>query len=56
MGKRFDADFFLESAVEDGTHACDYLLTVDMEMEPVERVRLQQLASAATATSISFPT
>lgn len=36
MGKRFDADFFLESAVEDGTHACDYLLTVDMEMEPVE--------------------
>jgi len=36
MGKRFDADFFLETAVDDGTHACDYLLTVDMEMEPVE--------------------
>lgn len=36
MGKRFDADFFLESGVEDGTHACDYLLTVDMEMEPVD--------------------
>ena len=35
MGKRFDAEFFLESAVEDGTHACDYLFTVDMEMEPV---------------------
>ena len=35
MGKRFDADFFLESAVEDGTHGCDYLLTTDMEMEPV---------------------
>ena len=35
MGKRFDADFFLESAVEDGTHCCNYLLTVDMEMEPV---------------------
>ncbi len=35
MGKRFDADFFLESAVSDGTHGCDYLLTVDMEMEPV---------------------
>lgn len=35
MGKRFDADFFLESCVDDGTHACDYLLTVDMEMEPV---------------------
>ena len=36
MGKRFDADFFLESCVEDGTHGCDYLLTVDMEMDPVE--------------------
>lgn len=35
MGKRFDAGFFVESAVEHGTHACDYLLTVDMEMEPV---------------------
>jgi glutamine synthetase len=34
-GKRFDASFFLESAVKDGTHACDYLLTTDMEMEPV---------------------
>ncbi len=32
MGKRFDAEFFLESG---DTHACDYLLTVDMEMEPV---------------------
>ncbi|NDH88221.1 MAG: glutamine synthetase, partial [Actinobacteria bacterium] len=36
MGKRFDAEFFLESCAEGGTHACDYLLTVDMEMEPVE--------------------
>ena len=35
MGKRFDVDFFLESAAKDGTHCCNYLLTVDMEMEPV---------------------
>ncbi|MEM7112615.1 MAG: glutamine synthetase family protein [Chloroflexota bacterium] len=35
MGKRFDAEFFLEDAVGHGTHGCDYLLTVDMEMEPV---------------------
>ena len=35
LGKRFDAGFFLES-VDDGTHGCDYLLTVDMEMNPVE--------------------
>ncbi len=32
MGKRFDADFFLDSCANDGTHGCDYLLTVDMEM------------------------
>jgi len=36
VGKRFDAEFFLESAVKDGTHSCNYLLTTDMEMEPVE--------------------
>ena len=36
MGKRFDAGFFLDSCLDDGTHGCDYLLTVDMEMEPVE--------------------
>ncbi len=35
MGKRFDATYFLESTLDDGTHACNYLLTVDMEMEPV---------------------
>ena len=34
MGKRFDADFFL-SEMQHGTHGCDYLLTVDMEMDPV---------------------
>jgi glutamine synthetase len=37
-GKRLDAGFFLET-VADGTHACDYLLTVDMEMEPVPGYR-----------------
>ncbi len=35
MGKRFDVDFFLDTVARDGTHGCDYLLTVDMEMEPV---------------------
>src|SRR6187431_2316906 len=35
MGKRFDAGFFLEQVAVHGTHACNYLLTVDMEMEPV---------------------
>ena len=35
MGKRFDAEFFLKDTLQHGAHACDYLLTVDMEMEPV---------------------
>ena len=35
MGKRFDADFFINNVAVAGTHACDHLLTVDMEMEPV---------------------
>lgn len=35
VGKRFDAEFFLESCAQSGTHACNYLLTTDMEMEPV---------------------
>lgn len=39
MGKRFDAGFFLTSALKQGTHACDYLLTTDMEMEPVPGYR-----------------
>ncbi len=34
LGKRLDASFFL-SDVAGGTHVCDYLFTVDMEMEPV---------------------
>jgi glutamine synthetase len=35
IGKRFDAGMFVEDIVKHGGHACDYLLTVDMEMEPV---------------------
>jgi glutamine synthetase len=35
VGKRFDAEFFLDHAVKHGAEACDYLLTVDMEMNPV---------------------
>ena len=35
LGKRFDAGMFVDDIVKNGGHACDYLLTVDMEMEPV---------------------
>ncbi len=34
MGKRFHVQHFLESGVHE-THSCNYLFTVDMEMEPV---------------------
>src|SRR5260221_7792522 len=39
MGKRYEAEFFLESVAKHGSHACDYLLTVDMEMNPVPGYR-----------------
>lgn len=35
MGKRYDAEFFLEEVARSGTHACDYLLTVNLPMDPV---------------------
>src|SRR5689334_9833927 len=39
LGKRYDAGMFLEEVVKSGAHACDYLLTVDMEMDPVPGYR-----------------
>jgi glutamine synthetase len=35
LGKRFDAEMFVHEIAEGAAHACDYLLTVDMEMDPV---------------------
>jgi glutamine synthetase len=34
IGKRFQAEFFVDGAYEE-THACDYLLANDIDMEPV---------------------
>ena len=34
-GKRYDAGMFVEDTISHGTHGCDYLLTTDMEMNPV---------------------
>jgi glutamine synthetase len=36
LGKRITGDFFLDSTAGHGMHACDYLLTVDMEMDVIE--------------------
>jgi glutamine synthetase len=40
VGKRIMADYFADEVARTGMHACDYLLTVDMEMEPVQGYRL----------------
>ena len=36
VGKRFCADFFLDSVVKQGTHGCNYLLTVNLPMDPLD--------------------
>lgn len=36
LGKRYDADHFISDVSRHGSHACDYLLTTDMEMEPIQ--------------------
>lgn len=36
VGKRFRADVFLDSVAKHGTHGCNYLLTVNLEMDPLD--------------------
>lgn len=36
VGKRFRADYFLASVARHGTHSCNYLLTVNLDMDPLE--------------------
>ena len=35
MGKRIDSSYFLEDVADHGIEGCDYLLALDMEMDPV---------------------
>ncbi len=39
MGKRYAADMFVDDTAAHGTHGCNYLLTTDMEMDPVPGYR-----------------
>lgn len=39
FGKRITTDFFLDQVADSGMHACNYLLTTDMEMNPVSGYR-----------------
>ncbi len=45
VGKRFRADFFLDSVVKHGTHGCSYLLTVNMDMDPLDGFKLASWAT-----------
>src|SRR5690349_6812581 len=36
VGKRFRAQVFLDSVASHGTHGCNYLLTVNLEMDPLD--------------------
>lgn len=36
VGKRFTRSHFIRSVVESGTHACNYLLTVDLDLNPLD--------------------
>ncbi len=40
MGKRFAADYYLKHVASGETHGCNYLLTVNMEMDPMDGFRL----------------
>ena len=40
VGKRFVGKFFIDQVAAHGTHGCNYLLTVNMEMEPQEGFQL----------------
>jgi glutamine synthetase len=40
VGKRFTGPFFLDSVADHGTHGCNYLLTVDIDMEPMTGFKL----------------
>src|SRR5512140_75008 len=40
VGKRCTGDFFLDSVAVHGTHGCNYLLTVNIEMDPLDGFKL----------------
>ena len=40
VGKRFTRSHFIRSIVEAGTHACNYLLTVDLDLNPLDGFEL----------------
>jgi glutamine synthetase len=45
IGKRMPATFFVDEVAAHGMHACDYLLTSDMEMDPIPGYQLSSWGS-----------
>ncbi len=45
VGKRFRAPFFLESVARHGTHGCNYLLTVNLDMDPLDGFQVANWAA-----------
>ncbi len=45
VGKRITGHYFLDHVVQQGMHACDYLLACDMEMDPSPGYRFTSWAS-----------
>ena len=40
VGKRFTASYFLSDVLGHGTHVCNYLLAVNIEMDPLDGFQL----------------
>lgn len=45
VGKRFRADLFLDSVAKHGTHGCNYLLTVNLDMDPLDGFKVANWAA-----------
>src|SRR6266567_6960554 len=56
MGKRVTGDYFVNDILdgEGAVHACNYLLAVDMEMEPLPGIRSAN-GARASADSKAWP-
>ncbi len=53
MGKRVTGHFFRDSVAE-GTHACNYLLAADMEMEPVPGFKMASWDLGYTRSRVAY--
>src|SRR5258707_2336464 len=45
VGKRFRAEIFLDSVAKHGTHGCNYLLTVNLDMDPLDGFKVANWAA-----------